>query len=79
MDFEKSKKVEMVAERLCEKFGDRTWYELYCKFAYYLPEASIWRHYEKATTASKVREPGRLFSWLCHREMSQASRMGKKY
>lgn len=72
MDFEKSKKVEMIAEQLCEKFGSRKWYRFYCKAAYKLPEASIWRHYEKATTSKGVGDPGGLFFWLCSREMKQS-------
>jgi hypothetical protein len=67
--FEKSKQVEAIAESLCAKFGNRDSYEFYCKVAYKLPEASIWRHYEKVTTGKRVDSPARLFTWLCKREM----------
>ena len=62
----REKRVDNIADQLCDKFGDRTWRELYCKFARKLPEATIWDNFEQANR--KGRNP-RLFSFLCKKSM----------
>jgi hypothetical protein len=71
MDFDKTKQAELIAEELCDKFGTRKWHAFYCKVGYNLSEAKIWANYEKATTSLKARDPGRLFFWLCEKDMSR--------
>jgi hypothetical protein len=67
--YELTKRVEAIAYRLCEKLGSPTSFEFYCKVAYKMSEARIWSNYEKA---QRGRNPARLFTWLCKREMASS-------
>lgn len=66
--YQKSKHVEMIASKLVDKFNTPQWFAFYCKVAYRLPEALIWKLYEK-TQGKKVANPAKLFYWLCERAM----------
>lgn len=71
--YKKSKQVEMIAQSLVDKLHTPDWFPFYCKVAYALPEATIWRLYEQATSEQARKKPGhnaaRLFYWLCDRAM----------
>ena len=60
-----SRKVEMIADRLVEIYGNPRYRAFYCKVAWKLPEATIWNHVEQA---AKGNHPAKLFSHLCKRE-----------
>lgn len=69
--YEVARKVEMIADRLLEKFGlpdESRGFML--KVAYKLPEATIWQHYERVTArgAKPITNPIGLFIWLCKRD-----------
>lgn len=61
--------VELIALKLVDNFHSQQSYEFYCKVAYKLPEHIIWSNYEQA---QKGRTPGKLFNWLCRRDMGSA-------
>lgn len=63
----RAKKVEYIADRLVEKFGNAQFRGFYCKVAWKLSEAKIWQNYEAAVKGNPT-EPGRLFSYLCKRD-----------
>lgn len=65
--FEKSKQVEFIAEKLCDKLNSKESYQFYCKVAYKLPEYKIWDNLEAAL---RGKNPGGLFNWLCRRDMT---------
>lgn len=67
--YKKSKEVELVAMQLVDKFNTPSWFPFYCKVAYKLPQDLIWRLYEQAH-GKKVRDPAKLFYYLCDRAMS---------
>lgn len=62
--FSKSKSVEMIADKLVQKFGSEISRPFYCKVAYKLSEAVIWDNFEKA---QRGKNPPALFTWLCKR------------
>ena len=66
--YERSKRVEIIAQKLVEKFGTAKWFPFYCKVAWKLSEEQIWRFYEHAN-GKKVRNPAKLFYYLCDRAM----------
>ncbi len=64
--YEKSKSVEMIADRLIEKLGCKSESRPFmCKVAYKLSEARIWDNVEQAL---KGRNPMGLFIYLCKRD-----------
>ena len=65
--FEKSREVERIALKIVEKLHNEDGYKFYCKVAYRVPEARIWWNLETAIKSG--RNPVRLFTWLCKREM----------
>lgn len=65
-DIDKAKMVEMIAHDLADKFHAQDSFPFYCKVAYSLPEHTIWSNYEQSL---KGRSPGKLFNWLCRRDM----------
>lgn len=68
--YDRSKNVERIAHQLVEKFGNGNYYGFYCKVAYKLSESQIWSFYEQCN-GNKVRNPAKLFSWLCGRAMEK--------
>lgn len=64
--YDKSKFVELTAKVLVEKLHNPGAYAFYCKVAYKLPESRIWLHLE---SAQKGKDPKKLFTWLCNRDM----------
>ena len=67
--YEASTKAESIARSLTAKFNSEDSVLFYCKIAYALPEYKIWLNYEKATTSKGVKDPARLFNWLCRKDM----------
>lgn len=65
--YELSKRVERTADEIIRRLGvDQIYRGFYCKVAYSLSEARIWSNME---SAKKGRQPARLFSYLCKRDM----------
>lgn len=63
--FDRSKKVENIADRLITIFGNDQYRPFYCKVAWKLSEARIWANVEQA---QKGNTPAKLFSYLCKRD-----------
>lgn len=64
--YDKSKSVEIVADKLLERLGAKIESRPFmCKVAYKLPEATIWNNVELAL---KGRNPIGLFIYLCKRD-----------
>lgn len=63
----KSKQADLIADKLILALNNPSGRAYYCKVAYKLPEARIWDNLEQA---GKGREPAKLFTWLCQRDMS---------
>lgn len=66
----KSKQVDLIAEKLVLALNNPNGREYYCKVAWRLPEAVIWNNLEQS---AKGREPAKLFTWLCQKEMDYHS------
>lgn len=67
--YQKSKDVEVMADRLLEKLSlDKKSRPFMCKVAYKLSEARIWANLESAS-GPKVKDKAKLFIWLCDRDM----------
>lgn len=66
---DKSKRVDLLADRLGEVFKSPEYRSLYCKIAYQLPEPTIWGLVEKSFESCKHngRDPGPLFTFLCRK------------
>lgn len=64
--FDKSKRAEVIAQKLVDKLNSKDSYLFYCKVAYSLPENKIWINLEQALSG---KNPGGLFNWLCRRDM----------
>lgn len=67
--YDRSRNVDRIAKQLVDKFGNSEYYEFYCKIAYKLSESQIWNFCEQAN-GKKVRNPARMFSWLCKRALN---------
>lgn len=63
--YERSRKVENIADALVEKLGNPGGRQFYCKVAWKLSEARIWSNVEQALVG---RQPARLFTYLCKRD-----------
>ena len=68
--YDRSKRVDMIADQLIEKLGNKEFRGFYCKVAWKLSEARIWDNYETAKAASDAKNshPGKLFTYLCKRD-----------
>lgn len=69
--YETARKVEVIADRLLERFGlPEKSRGFMLKVAYRLPEARIWQHYEHVTSKSTkpITNPVGLFIWLCKKD-----------
>lgn len=64
----KSKKVDLIADKLVKALNNPNARTFYCKVGWKLPENVIWNNLEDAL---KGRNPVKLFSWLCKRDMTQ--------
>lgn len=62
----KSKQVDLIADKLSQELNNPVARPYYCKVGYRLSEAQIWNNLE---TAQRGRNPQRLFTWLCQRDM----------
>jgi hypothetical protein len=58
--------VTQTAGKLVNRLNNPTRYELYCKYAWNIPENILWNNLEMAETG---KNPVRLFTWLCERSM----------
>jgi hypothetical protein len=65
--YEKSKRVERIADQLVAKFGNSAFRKFYCKIAWKLSEGQIWNNYEAAVKGNPS-NPGKLFTYLCKRD-----------
>lgn len=63
--FDRSKKVEYIADKLVETFNNKQFRGFYCKVAWKLSEARIWDNVEQS---QKGTSPARLFTYLCKRD-----------
>lgn len=63
---DKSKQVDLVADKLVIALNNPERRAYYCKVAWKLPEAVIWNNLEQS---SKGKYPARLFTWLCERSI----------
>lgn len=66
VNVDKSKTVDLLADRLVSTFNNPKARALYCSFAWKLPEAKIWYNVESAQRGDN---PPALFTWLCKRDM----------
>lgn len=71
--FAKARRVEAIAQMLCDKFGSDKWKKFYMKVAYKLPENVIWIHFETASK-SNPDNPGGLFHYLCTKSIYERSK-----
>lgn len=62
---DKSRKVEMIADRLVSTYDNAQYREYYCRVAWKLPELRIWQNVEQSM---KGNQPARLFSYLCKKD-----------
>lgn len=62
----KSKQVDLIADKITQSLNNPAARAYYCKVAYRLSEAQIARNLESAL---KGRNPAKLFTWLCQRDM----------
>lgn len=62
----KSKQVDLIADKLVTELNNPNRRPYYCKISYKLSESQIWNNLE---TAQRGRNPQRLFTWLCQRDM----------
>lgn len=67
--YDTAKKAELIAYQLVDKFGQPGNFQFYCLVAYKLSEARIWSNYEQA---QKGRQPARLFTFLCNKDMRRS-------
>ena len=63
---DKSKKVDLIADKLVLALNNPDRRAYYCKVAWQLPESAIWNNLEAST---KGKSPAKLFTWLCQRDM----------
>ena len=63
-----AREVDQIADRLVATFGNPERQLYYCRVAWRLSEATIWRSAEQA---SRGREPAKLFTWLVQQEMGR--------
>lgn len=65
--YDKSKKVDSIADEIIRRLGvGETYRAFYCKIAWTLSEARIYTNLE---TALKGKQPARLFTYLCKKDM----------
>lgn len=64
--YQKSKKVDMIADQLVTIFNSPNARRYYCKVANQLPESVIFSNVE-ATKQKGVTDPAKLFTFLCQR------------
>lgn len=64
---DKSKQVDLIADKLVAALSNPERRAYYCKVAWKLPESKIWNNLE---SSAKGKNPARLFTWLCQRDMS---------
>lgn len=62
----KSKRVDLIADKLVLALNNPKRRAYYCKVAYKLSESQIWNNLEQS---AKGRDQARLFTWLCQRDM----------
>lgn len=66
--YDRSKKVDDIADNIIRKLGvGDTYRSFYCKIAWKLSEARIWANLE---TALKGKQPAKLFTYLCKKDMA---------
>lgn len=66
--YTRSKKVDDIADNIIRKLGVSDAYRaFYCKIAWSLSEARIWSNLE---TALKGKQPAKLFTYLCKKDMA---------
>ena len=63
---DKSKAVDLIADKLVLAFNNPNGRPYYCKVAWKLSEHKIWMHLE---ASAKGRNPAKLFTWLCQRDL----------
>lgn len=68
-DIESSRSVDLVADKLVDKFGSPSSREFYCKIAQHLTEFEIDKLVTKAF--KNGREPGALFNHLARKELAR--------
>lgn len=61
---DKSKCVDLIADKLVSLLNNPGSRIYYCKVAWSLPESVIWNNLEQAQAG---KSPSRLFTWLCQR------------
>lgn len=68
--YERSKKIDYIADQLVEKLGNQQYRGFYCKVALKLSESRIWNNYETAKKAAEAKgqQPGKLFTYLCKKD-----------
>lgn len=67
--YQKSKKVDMLADQLVQIFNNPNARRYYCKVANKLPESVIFNNVE-ATKQKGVADRARLFTYLCEKAMN---------
>lgn len=63
---DKSKQVDLIADKLVLALNNPSGRVFYCKVGWTLSEAEIWNNLE---ASAKGRAPAKLFTWLCKRNM----------
>lgn len=63
---DRSKTVDLIADKIVLALNNPSARAYYCKIAYALPERMIWNNLEQS---AKGKSPARLFTWLCQRDM----------
>lgn len=66
IDNDRSKTVDLIADKLTVALGNPMARTYYCKIAWKLSEAQIWNNLEQS---AKGKHPAKLFTWLCERDM----------
>jgi hypothetical protein len=66
---DKSKLVDLIADKLVLALNNPSRRAYYCKVAYKLSEGQIWNNLEQS---AKGRDPAKLFTWLCQRELNSS-------
>ena len=66
--YDKSRYVDMVAQKLCDIFQNPDGFKYYCKIVWRLQPSVIWSNVE---VAKRGKNPARLFTYLCKRCMGE--------
>jgi len=66
-DIDRSKKIDLIAQRLVDTYNSPESWKFYCKVAMKLSEAQIWNNVEQSKAG---RSPAGLFNHLCRKLMS---------